>query len=176
MRNNKIHDYLVISKIDIATRDGLNFKKFPQLRALIAALNLDSVHDQSISIAISFFDSSSRIYSRAAINYYQDQELFLVLVPKYQAFPCSINIHEIQTLVPTEPIINIKAPKFRTLVINPIEICLNLDWDNEGYQNIKIIFPSDSVQIKQGVGQDLPDFKLDYIDTGVECTSHTNTG
>uniref|UniRef100_A0A915M276 Neurotransmitter-gated ion-channel ligand-binding domain-containing protein n=2 Tax=Meloidogyne javanica TaxID=6303 RepID=A0A915M276_MELJA len=34
----------------------------------------------------------------------------------------------------------------------------------------------DSVQIKQGVGQDLPDFKLDYIDTGVECTSHTNTG
>uniref|UniRef100_A0A1I8BNL6 Ig-like domain-containing protein n=1 Tax=Meloidogyne hapla TaxID=6305 RepID=A0A1I8BNL6_MELHA len=34
----------------------------------------------------------------------------------------------------------------------------------------------DSVQIKQGVGQDLPDFRLDYIDTGVECTSHTTTG
>ncbi|KAF7636107.1 hypothetical protein Mgra_00004552 [Meloidogyne graminicola] len=34
----------------------------------------------------------------------------------------------------------------------------------------------DSVQIKQGVGKDLPDFKLDFIDTGIECTSHTNTG
>ena len=86
------------------------------------------------------------------------------------------NILEIQTLVPTEPVINQTSPKFRTLVISPIEICLNLEWDNESYRNIYIIFLSDSVQIKQGVGQDLPDFKLDYIDTGVECTSHTNTG
>lgn len=27
-----------------------------------------------------------------------------------------------------------------------------------------------------GVGQDLPNFLLDDIDTGVECTSRTNTG
>uniref|UniRef100_A0A914GQ53 Uncharacterized protein n=1 Tax=Globodera rostochiensis TaxID=31243 RepID=A0A914GQ53_GLORO len=35
---------------------------------------------------------------------------------------------------------------------------------------------TEPVQLKPGVGQDLPNFHLDYIDTGVECTSHTNTG
>ena len=36
---------------------------------------------------------------------------------------------------------------------------------------------TDPVQLKPGVGQDLPNFHLDSdIDTGVECTSHTNTG
>ncbi|KAI1729757.1 neurotransmitter-gated ion-channel ligand binding domain-containing protein [Ditylenchus destructor] len=33
------------------------------------------------------------------------------------------------------------------------------------------------VQLKPGVGQDLPNFQLDdHIDTGIECASHTNTG
>ncbi|KAH7730213.1 CRE-GLC-2 protein [Aphelenchoides avenae] len=32
------------------------------------------------------------------------------------------------------------------------------------------------VQLKPGVGYDLPNFRLDDIDTGIECTSHTNTG
>uniref|UniRef100_A0A915DHR4 Neurotransmitter-gated ion-channel ligand-binding domain-containing protein n=2 Tax=Ditylenchus dipsaci TaxID=166011 RepID=A0A915DHR4_9BILA len=32
------------------------------------------------------------------------------------------------------------------------------------------------VQLKGGVGQDLPNFLLENIDTGVECASHTNTG
>ncbi|KAL3083922.1 hypothetical protein niasHT_036493 [Heterodera trifolii] len=35
---------------------------------------------------------------------------------------------------------------------------------------------TEPVQLKPGVGQDLPNFLLDHIDTGVECTSHTNTG
>lgn len=32
------------------------------------------------------------------------------------------------------------------------------------------------VQLKEGVGEDLPNFRLAGIDTGVECTSRTNTG
>ncbi len=32
------------------------------------------------------------------------------------------------------------------------------------------------VQLKEGVGTDLPNFKLVGIDTGVECASYTNTG
>jgi glutamate receptor, anionic len=35
---------------------------------------------------------------------------------------------------------------------------------------------NEPVQKKPGVGQDLPNFHLDDIDTGVECTSRTNTG
>lgn len=32
------------------------------------------------------------------------------------------------------------------------------------------------VQVKPGVGNDLPNFVLTSIDTNHECTSHTNTG
>ncbi|CAD5208707.1 unnamed protein product [Bursaphelenchus xylophilus] len=40
------------------------------------------------------------------------------------------------------------------------------EWDTSG----------DPVQKKAGVGTDLPNFHLANIDTGIECTSHTNTG
>uniref|UniRef100_A0AC34GCP4 Neurotransmitter-gated ion-channel ligand-binding domain-containing protein n=1 Tax=Panagrolaimus sp. ES5 TaxID=591445 RepID=A0AC34GCP4_9BILA len=40
------------------------------------------------------------------------------------------------------------------------------EWDTAG----------DPVQLKPGVGNDLPNFHLEKIDTGLECTSHTNTG
>ena len=40
------------------------------------------------------------------------------------------------------------------------------EWDTSG----------DPVQLKPGVGNDLPNFQLSSINTKHECTSHTNTG
>lgn len=40
------------------------------------------------------------------------------------------------------------------------------EWDTSG----------EPVQKKAGVGTDLPNFNLEDINTGIECTSHTNTG